>query len=92
MIMKNQRDFDCAATFKVGDPVTLANITYLIEDICTVADHRAAGRERLALLMERNRCVADLICRRPQGRKQHLLRAFNSASGTTFLFRHILSL
>ena len=87
----NHRDFDCAPDVQLGDEITLSSVTYLVEKVTTQADHRARGLNRVADLMIRNSCYADLQCRRRRGKKLHLLRAFRTPQGQ-LIFRHVLSL
>ena len=87
----NHRDFDCAPDVQPGDEITISNVTYLVEKVRTHTDLRARGLDRIADLMIRNNCYADLQCRRRRGRKLHLLRAFRTPQGQ-LLFRHVLSL
>jgi len=87
----NPRDFACAPDVNVGDEVQLSGVRYLVDEVKTQADMRAEGLDRLADLMIKNSCYADLVCRRPRGRKLHLLRAYRNGAGI-LTFRHVLSL
>ena len=87
----NQRDFDCASDVNVGDEVQLSGVRYIVDEVTTPADYRERELHNIAAAMDQNGCHADLVCRRPRGRKLHLLRAYRNGAGV-LLFRHVLSL
>ena len=55
--------------------ITISNITYVIEQTQTPAQHRADGRPNVAASREENKIIADLVVRRPNGSKLHLVYA-----------------
>jgi|TARA_R100000329_G_C7570299_1_gene201838 hypothetical protein len=67
--------------------IKLNGTTYNVEEVVTTEQHRAEGRVNVANHRNQVGIVADLILRRPNGKKLHL--AYTFANGQT---QYVLSL